>query len=157
MSIATISNDSWLEHKRDVRGQVLEFADDSYARRFGGAHVSGVDVLHLRADNPRATIVADLPEATLSPPLRLTASFAHKSSSTSTTFTAASGPCIAYSSPAVSCSWTCPASRRSTARAGLQIVLLANGALNDGYSSRAPCALESQPEKMGDHLYFVRP
>lgn len=48
------------EHERDVRGQVLEFADDSYARRFGGAHVSGVDVLHLRADNPRATIVADL-------------------------------------------------------------------------------------------------
>jgi SAM-dependent methyltransferase len=48
------------EHKADVRGRVLEFADDSYARRFGGADVTQVDVLDLRRDNPRATIVADL-------------------------------------------------------------------------------------------------
>lgn len=48
------------EHEADVRGCVLEFADDSYARRFGGTKVSRVDVLDLRADNPCATIVGDL-------------------------------------------------------------------------------------------------
>jgi SAM-dependent methyltransferase len=48
------------EHAADVRGYVLDFADDFYARKFGGAKVIQVDVLHLAADNPRATIVADL-------------------------------------------------------------------------------------------------
>ncbi len=48
------------ENAGDVRGHVLDFGDDSYARRFGGAKVTHVDVLHLTADNPRATIVADL-------------------------------------------------------------------------------------------------
>ena len=48
------------EHTADIRGHVLEFDDDTYARRFGGARVQRVDVLSLTADNPRATIVADL-------------------------------------------------------------------------------------------------
>ncbi|MGO8818840.1 MAG: class I SAM-dependent methyltransferase [Terriglobia bacterium] len=48
------------EHAADVRGHVLDFGDDSYARRFGGAKLTQVDILHLTADNPRATIVVDL-------------------------------------------------------------------------------------------------
>ena len=43
-----------------VRGHVLEFSDDTYARKFGGTKVTKVDVLHLTAGNPHATIVADL-------------------------------------------------------------------------------------------------
>jgi len=48
------------EHAGDVKGHVLEFADDAYARRFGGDRISKIDVLHVTADNPKATIVADL-------------------------------------------------------------------------------------------------
>ena len=48
------------EHANDVKGHVLEFADDTYARRFGGDKTSKIDVLHRTADNPKATIVADL-------------------------------------------------------------------------------------------------
>jgi SAM-dependent methyltransferase len=48
------------EHEADVRGHVLDFGDDAYARKFGGAKVTQVDVLHLTADNPQATLVADL-------------------------------------------------------------------------------------------------
>ncbi len=48
------------EYAADVRGHVLEFGDDKYARRFGGDKVTRVDVLHRTADNPHATIVADL-------------------------------------------------------------------------------------------------
>jgi len=48
------------EHADDVRGHVLDFADDTYARRFGGSKVTKVDVLHVREGNPHATIVADL-------------------------------------------------------------------------------------------------
>ncbi len=48
------------EHRGDVRGHVLDFCDDSYARRFGGAKATKVDVLHLTEGNPQATIVADL-------------------------------------------------------------------------------------------------
>jgi SAM-dependent methyltransferase len=44
----------------DVQGHVLDFCDDTYAHKFGGAKVTKVDVLHLSADNPHATIVADL-------------------------------------------------------------------------------------------------
>lgn len=44
----------------DVRGHVLEFGDDTYARQFGGSKVVRIDVLHLTADNPHATIVGDL-------------------------------------------------------------------------------------------------
>jgi SAM-dependent methyltransferase len=48
---------------RDVRGRVLEIADDSYTRRFGGDRVTGSDVLHVVAGTPGATIVADLTSA----------------------------------------------------------------------------------------------
>ena len=47
-------------HAGDVRGRVLEFGDDSYARRFGGSKAAKVDVLHRFEGNPHATIVADL-------------------------------------------------------------------------------------------------
>ncbi|HEU4754048.1 MAG TPA: methyltransferase domain-containing protein [Armatimonadota bacterium] len=44
----------------DIRGEVLEVAEDSYTRRFGGARVSGAHVLHAVHGNPQATIVGDL-------------------------------------------------------------------------------------------------
>jgi len=47
-------------HSADIRGRVLEVGDDSYTRRFGGDRVSRADVLHVHADNPRATFVDDL-------------------------------------------------------------------------------------------------
>lgn len=43
----------------DIRGDVLEVGGDEYATRFGGA-VNRIDVLHVSADNPRATVVGDL-------------------------------------------------------------------------------------------------
>jgi glycosyltransferase involved in cell wall biosynthesis/SAM-dependent methyltransferase len=48
------------EHAADIKGRVLEVADNSYTRRFGGERVTTSDVLHAEADNPEATIVADL-------------------------------------------------------------------------------------------------
>ena len=50
-------------HADDVRGSVLEFGDDTYTRRFGDDRVTRSDVLHATADNPKATIVADLTAA----------------------------------------------------------------------------------------------
>jgi SAM-dependent methyltransferase len=47
-------------HARDVRGAVVEVGDDEYTRRFGAGSVTRSDILHVSADNPRATIVADL-------------------------------------------------------------------------------------------------
>jgi SAM-dependent methyltransferase len=46
-----------------VRGRVLEVGDDAYTRRFGGDRVTQRDVLHVSADNPQATVVADLASA----------------------------------------------------------------------------------------------
>jgi SAM-dependent methyltransferase len=48
------------DHRADVRGRVMEIGDDSYTRRYGGARVSEVDILHAHAGNPRATLVGDL-------------------------------------------------------------------------------------------------
>lgn len=48
----------------DIQGRVLEIADNSYTRRFGGNRVLQSDVLHAVAGNPQATIVADLSDAT---------------------------------------------------------------------------------------------
>ena len=48
------------KHAGDVRGHVLDFDDDVYARKFGGSKATKVDVLHLTAENPHATIIADL-------------------------------------------------------------------------------------------------
>lgn len=56
--------DSFLaRHAADVGGHVLEIGDDRYTRQFGGDRVVGRDILHVRPDNPKATIVADLADA----------------------------------------------------------------------------------------------
>ena len=47
-------------HSADIRGSVLEVTDDTYSRRFGGARVTGQQVLHRGAGNARATITGDL-------------------------------------------------------------------------------------------------
>ena len=46
-------------HAGDVRGRVLEIADDSYTQQFGGGCVTASDVLNLEAGNSSATIVGD--------------------------------------------------------------------------------------------------
>jgi SAM-dependent methyltransferase len=50
-------------HAADIRGRVLEVGDDAYTRQFGGDRVDVRDVLHVKAGNPSATIVADLTRA----------------------------------------------------------------------------------------------
>lgn len=47
-------------HAACIRGRVLEVAESTYTRRFGGAKVQVSDVLHVSSDHPRATLVADL-------------------------------------------------------------------------------------------------
>ena len=44
----------------DIRGHVLEIADDAYSVRFGGQRVTRQDVLHIEAGHPAATITGDL-------------------------------------------------------------------------------------------------
>jgi len=51
------------QHSGDIKGQVMEVADDLYTTRFGGERVTKSDVLHVTEDNARATIVADLTQA----------------------------------------------------------------------------------------------
>jgi hypothetical protein len=48
------------QHATDVRGRVLEVAEDSYTRRFGGNRVTRADILHANDENPKATLVGDL-------------------------------------------------------------------------------------------------
>jgi len=51
----------FLERHADmIRGRVLEVAEDTYTRRFGGARVLTRDVLHADDSNRRATLVGDL-------------------------------------------------------------------------------------------------
>lgn len=50
-------------HQADIRGAVLEVKDPYYSTRFGGARVTQVAVVDVDAQNPRATIVADLTDA----------------------------------------------------------------------------------------------
>lgn len=47
----------------DIRGSVLEVADDNYTRMFGANRVVESTVLHARAGNEQATLVADLTSA----------------------------------------------------------------------------------------------
>lgn len=47
-------------HSADVRGCVLEVAEDHYTRRFGGERVTASEVLHRDHSNPRASFVGDL-------------------------------------------------------------------------------------------------
>jgi hypothetical protein len=44
----------------DIRGRVLEIADNNCTLKFGGNRVTQQDVLHAVEGNPKATIVADL-------------------------------------------------------------------------------------------------
>lgn len=46
----------------DIRGDVLEVGDDTYARMFGSG-VTKLDILHADASNAQATIIADLTHA----------------------------------------------------------------------------------------------
>lgn len=48
---------------QDIRGHVLEIADATYTRQFGGERVNRSDVLHAVEGNPDATIVGDLTRA----------------------------------------------------------------------------------------------
>jgi hypothetical protein len=50
-------------HRDDVRGRVLEIGGSEYTEQFGGGRVTHVDVLDVTADNPKATVVADLTSA----------------------------------------------------------------------------------------------
>ena len=47
-------------HAGDIRGAVLEIADNRYTSQFGADRVIQSHVLHVQPGNPRATIVADL-------------------------------------------------------------------------------------------------
>ena len=44
----------------DIHGHVLEIADNTYTRRFGGQRVVHSDVLHVTPGHPQSTITADL-------------------------------------------------------------------------------------------------
>jgi glycosyltransferase involved in cell wall biosynthesis len=44
----------------DIRGHVMEIADNIYTRRFGGDQVTASDVLHVTEGNAQATMVGDL-------------------------------------------------------------------------------------------------
>jgi SAM-dependent methyltransferase len=50
-------------HSEDIRGRVLEIADDTYTRRFGGGRIASSDVLHVTERGPGITIVGDLSAA----------------------------------------------------------------------------------------------
>ena len=47
-------------HAADIHGHVLEVADNTYTRQFGGTRVQQSDVLHVSPEHPGATITADL-------------------------------------------------------------------------------------------------
>lgn len=47
-------------HASDIRGRVLEVADDGYSRRFGGERITRQDVLNIEPGHPQVTIVGDL-------------------------------------------------------------------------------------------------
>ena len=51
------------QHAADIKGRVLEVADRRYTTRFGADRVQQSDILHVKAGNPDATIVADLTDA----------------------------------------------------------------------------------------------
>jgi len=46
-----------------VRGRVLEIGDNAYTLQYGADKVTKIDVLHIDATNPQATIVGDLSDA----------------------------------------------------------------------------------------------
>ena len=50
-------------HSADIRGRALELGDAFYINKFGGGKVTKIDVLHVTAGSPEATIIADLTDA----------------------------------------------------------------------------------------------
>ena len=44
----------------DIQGRVIEVGGDDYARRFASGEGTTIDVLHVSAENPKATVVGDL-------------------------------------------------------------------------------------------------
>jgi SAM-dependent methyltransferase len=52
-----------LQHASDIGGRVLEVGDATYTHRFGKDRVTTSDVLHVDAEAPGATVVADLSDA----------------------------------------------------------------------------------------------
>ena len=50
-------------HQWDIAGRVLEIAEDSYTRQFGGDRVIKSDILHTAPGSPKATIIGDLTSA----------------------------------------------------------------------------------------------
>ncbi len=53
--------EGFLQRNQDViRGRVLEVAENSYTRRFGGDQVTLSDILHVAEGSPNATIIGDL-------------------------------------------------------------------------------------------------
>ena len=48
-------------HSADIRGRILEVAEDTYSRRFGGSKLQRQDILSLAPDDA-ATIIGDLAE-----------------------------------------------------------------------------------------------
>ena len=57
------------EHRHDIQGKTLEVKENLYVDRYG-AQVEHCDVLDRDAENPKATIVADLTERGALPPER---------------------------------------------------------------------------------------
>ncbi|HBY93446.1 MAG TPA: methyltransferase [Chloroflexi bacterium] len=51
------------QYVADIRGRVLEIGDNGYTRQFGAGRVTRSDVLDHVAENPNATIVANLTHA----------------------------------------------------------------------------------------------
>lgn len=51
------------QHASDIGGRVLEVGDAAYTHRFGKDRVTTSDVLHVDAEAPGATVVADLSDA----------------------------------------------------------------------------------------------
>lgn len=52
---------------QDICGRVLEIGDRSYTQRFGGARVTGSDVLNVKSDVPGTTFVGDLADGSALP------------------------------------------------------------------------------------------
>jgi SAM-dependent methyltransferase len=53
-------NDFLGHFSEDIKGTVLEIANDNYTIKFGGKKVTRSEILHLYHGNPKATIIADL-------------------------------------------------------------------------------------------------
>jgi glycosyltransferase involved in cell wall biosynthesis len=47
-------------HAEDIKGRVLEVGDNAYSMQYGGSRVARSDILDVRPDNPKATLIGDL-------------------------------------------------------------------------------------------------